>query len=410
MAAGSERYERVLGFSDVVVHPIQEQPHPARFRGGPEWPHFESQILARQCWGPVPVPVDLRPHPARPDFPYFDPDRLLSPRYRSRQYWRALLPRRAPQQPESWIEKADAGIWCGGVSSHFGVMIANFAMRLAASSRSDPAVPLVFSLRLGGEPEPFFWRIVDHFGIDRRRVMLIRKPTRFTRLAVYPQAERPLGGGPSREYLAAMDRIAAALPPLAAAPPSLFVSRSHMGRGTFAGEAYLDRAMAAAGIEVFHPQGEDLSTQLRHYREARRLVFSEGSALYGLQLLGHVPAELAVLTRRPGTRLAFASLRARARSLRYLNAVRGVIHGLNRNGRPVLAKGISVVDERRLLAGLGAVGIDLAAVWEQDAYIAQRDADIAAWMADRLAAPVHPGERSRVEACLSRLSLSHLRV
>jgi hypothetical protein len=391
-----------------VVHPIQEQPHPARFRGGPAWPRFEKQILARQCWGPVPVPVDLLPYPARPEFPYFDPGRALDRRYAGRQYWRALLPTPRPEPLGEGIERADCGIWCGGVSNHFGVMIANFAMRIAQSSRSDPAMPLVFSLRLGEEPEPFFWHIIDHFGVARERVMLVRRPTRFARLDVYPQAERPYGGAPSRQHLAAMDRIAATLPPLAAAPATLFVSRSRMGRGSFAGEAYLDRAMAAAGVAVFHPQSEDLAVQLQHYRQARRLVFSEGSALYGLQLLGRVGAEVTVLTRRPGARIAVASLRPRTRSLRYFNAVRGIVHGLNRDGGKLLAKGISVIDERCLVAGLRPLGIDLGPVWDEDAYIAQRDADIAAWIAERLAAPVHRGERHRVERCLARLSLSYL--
>ncbi|HTT79623.1 MAG TPA: glycosyltransferase family 61 protein [Stellaceae bacterium] len=403
-------FDRARAFADVVVHPTQELPHPTLFRGGPDWPRFEAQLLARQCWGRIPRPVDLRPHPATAEWPYFDPARYLNPRFAPRRRWRPLAPAARTHPRPAGLDRADDGIWCGPVHEHFGVMIADYATRIAASGRLDPAMPLVFSLppQPDAAPEPFFWRLLDHFGVDRRRVMLIRQPIRFARLAVCPQAERPHGGAPSRRYLQLLDELSAASPPSDPGHPAVFVSRSRLERGNFAGESYLDAVIEAAGLRVFHPQTVDLDAQLHLYRRAPRLVFSEGSALHALQLLGHVDAEIVVLTRRPGNRLAEASLRPRARSLRYLDATRGVVHGLNRLGEESQAKGISVIDERRLLAGLRRIGIDLAPFWDPGAYAARRDADIAAWVAGRLAAPAHPGERATVERSLAALSLRHL--
>jgi hypothetical protein len=403
-------YDRARTFADVLVHPTQELPHPTAYRGGPDWPRFDAQILARQCWGRIPRPIDWRPHPAAAEWPYFDKARYLSPQFASRRRWRALFPEARPGPPASWVERADGGIWCGAISEHFGVMIADYAMRLAASSLLDAATPLVFSIAPlpEAQPEPFFWRIVDHFAIDRRRIMLIRKPTRFARLSVCPQAERPNGGGPSRRYLRLLDGLTAGLPSSTPDHPSVFVSRSRLGRGNFAGESHLDAVMQAAGALVFHPQTVDLAAQLRLYRQAPRLIFSEGSALHALQLLGHLDAEIIVLTRRPGNRLAAASLRPRVRSLRYLNAVRGVVHGLNRLGEQSPAKGISVIDDERLIGGLRSAGLEIARFWDRGVYAAQRDADIALWIADRLAAPAHPGEAARVARSLAALSLRHL--
>jgi Glycosyltransferase 61 len=403
-------FDRARTFSDVVVHPTQELPHPTAYRGGPDWPRFEAQILARQCWGRVPRPVDLRPHPAAPEWPYFDPERYLNPQFSSRPRWRAMLPDTRPRPPDAWVDSADRGIWCGAVYEHFGVMIADYAMRIAASSLIDPATPLVFSIAPlpAAQPEPFFWRIVDHFAVDRRRVMLVRKPTRFARLSVCPQAERPNGGGPSRRYLRLLDTLTAALPSRDPDHPAVLVSRSQLQRGNFAGEAYLDAVMEAAGAIVFHPQTVDLEEQLRVYRQAPRLIFSEGSALHGLQLLGHIDADVVVLTRRPGNRLAASSLKPRVRSLRYLNVARGVVHGLNHLGEESPAKGISVIDEERLIAGLRLIGIDIRPLWEPAVYAVRRDADIAGWIATRLAAPVHPGEQAMVLRSLAALSLRHL--
>src|SRR5205085_11800446 len=112
----------------------------------------------------------------------------------------ALLHTPSPAQRS---ERVDAGIWCGAISLHFGHMVADFAMRIAASNRFDPKMPLVFSVPPFPNPEPpsYFWQIIDHFGIARPRILLVRTPIRFGQIYVLPQAERPFGGGPSPRHL-----------------------------------------------------------------------------------------------------------------------------------------------------------------------------------------------------------------
>jgi hypothetical protein len=369
----------VKRFRNIVVYPSQELLRHlsggAFFRGGPDWPHFHVQVYARHCWNLIPRPVDRRPS-------------------------RAAAP----------AERADSGIWCGPVSNHFGHTIADFGTRIAASNRLDMATPLVFSLSdaAGSEPPEFFWQILDHLGVDRSRVLLVRQPTRFERLLVVPQAERRWGGGPSREHLRLMDAITATAAPPERDAGCVFVSRGLWPKGRFAGEAYLDRVFAGAGITVFHPERVDLQAQLRLYRRAQRLVFSEGSALHALQLLGHVDADVVVLARRPSRRVAAASLRPRVRSLRYIPAALGVVYGVTASGAPQRPAGISVIDENACLAGLKSVGIDLAALWDRKSYAEARDGEIAAWIAYRLETASHPGERAMIERRLRALSLPHL--
>jgi len=357
----------------------------AFFRGGPDWPHFSTQVYARHCWKLIPRPVDSRPHPS--DGP---------------------------------VDRADRGIWCGPVSNHFGHMVADFGMRIAASSRLDATTPLAFSIAPDGDAQPpaFFWQILDHLAIDRRRVLLVRRPTRFAELRVVPQAERRFGGGPARQHLHLMDALSGPPARPGSAPPDpsspgrdagcVFVSRGLWPKGRFAGESYLDRVFAEAGVTVFHPETVDLHAQLRLYRRARCLIFSEGSALHALQLLGHLDADVAVLARRPRNRIAAASLRPRVRSLRYIGAARGVIYGVSASGRAQQPAGISVIDEASCTAGLQALGLDLAGIWDARRYAEARDAEIAAWIAYRLASATHAGEKAMIERRLRALSLRHL--
>ena len=411
MGAFSFLYDYLRTFENVIVHPAQEMFHPPGtfFRGGPEWPHFAWQTFARHCWGSIPRPVDSKPFSAQPDWPYFDPRLYSDPQLSSPERWRAMrsLADTEPHRSDQPVETADTGLWCGPITGHFGHMIADFGMRIASSSRIDATTPLVFSFwpLADAEPPPFFWQILDHLQVDRSRIMLIRKPTRFARLSVLPQAERRHGGGPSRRHLRMMDSIAG--------PPSrsdrdlacVFVSRARLSKGRFAGEAYLDETLAAAGVTVFHPEAVDLHGQFRLYRRARGLIFSEGSALHALQLLGRLNSDIVVLTRRPRNRLAEASLRPRAPSLRYLRAARALIPGSRPDGQPHPPAGISVLDEQRCLNGMASLGIALAPFWDPKLYAKRRDADIDAWMADRLSSATRPEEREMIEQRLRALSL-----
>jgi hypothetical protein len=85
-----------------------------------------------------------------------------------------------------------------------------------------------------------------------------------------------------------------------------------------------------------------------------------------------------------------------------------VIYGVTASGAPQEPGGISVVDEGACIAGLQAVGIDLAGLWDKRRHATARDAEIAAWVAYRLATAAHPAERAMIERRLRALSLPHL--
>ena len=239
---------RVRTFRNIVVHPTQELRGAANtFRGGPDWPHFQRQILARHCRGAFPRPVDYRPHPAEPEFPYFDSDRYLDPRYKPDRRWSAF-----PTHNE-FKPSATAGSLGRRGRVRVLVRAGNRPFRAYGRRVLHAAGPLQppgtggaarLQHRAAGRAEPpdFFWQIIDHLGIDRARVMLVRRPTRFGRLLVVPQAERPYGGPANPRHLDLMDRIPGWLP-AERGDDCVFISRSRQPKGNFAGEAYPERTV-----------------------------------------------------------------------------------------------------------------------------------------------------------------------
>ncbi|MDB5591613.1 glycosyltransferase 61 family protein [Enterovirga sp.] len=343
------------------------------FKGGPIWPWFHLQITPRTCRGPLPIPADLKPDP-----------------------------------PDGRVQELPAGIWCGPVSPHFGHMVADFGMRIAAAAgRAGPDLPLVFSFWPGDEPPPgFFPQLLAHFRVPPAHVVLVRQPTLVQRLQVEPQAERLFGGGPSRRHLDLMDAVTAAHGPPGPALDTLFVSRSGLPDGRLAGEAYLDRVLAAAGATVLHPEATELSVQLGLYRRARRLIFSEGSALHALQLLGRLDADVLVILRRARRRTAASALRPRVKSLAYLNVGCGSIFGLDGRGRQQTDRALILFDENRLASRLAEwLGRPAALPWDAGSYRSERDEDIRRWMAYMRLLDLHPDAGATIQACLRRNGL-----
>lgn len=371
--ARSRSFGRAQTFANVVVHPTQAllKPPFMLFRGGPDWPSFWLRVQARHCRFAVPVPLDVRPRPAA---------------------------------AASGCESAD-GIWCGPVSQHFGHAIATFGSRIPASIRLDPHAPLVFSAFPGEQPPVFFWQILARFGVPRERVRIVSTPTMFGRLHVVPQAERILGGAPDESYLALLDELNGPPPPHN--DSRLYVSRADMWKGKIAGELYLEGVLDALGYTAFRPETFSVEEQLDAYRRASHLVFAEGSALHALQLLGKVSAEVTVIVRRNRARLAQIALRPRVARLGYIDAARGLLHGLRGDGRPQPSAGITLVDVPGLLSGLEEVGVPISSVWDQQAFLARERLDLEVWIDARLRHPLHRNEGEAIRRSLRRLGIDH---
>src|SRR5205814_9175440 len=115
-----------------------------------------------------------------------------------------------------------------------------------------------------------------------------------------------------------------------------------------------------------------------------------------------------ILARRAWPRNTAVSVRPRVRCLRHIIAARVFIYGSLPSGQRQEPAGISVLDERRCISGLRALGIDIAPLWDPRVYAEHRDGDISAWIGYRLAFATHPRERHTMERRLRALSLRHV--
>jgi hypothetical protein len=367
----------LLGFRDVLVTPytgLLDVPRGGEYhRGGPSWPDWSSQTAARHCL--LGRPQDVEP-------------------------------------PETEPASALTGpvAWGGGITWHFGHQIADFTTRLLPTLAEMPDVRFAFStheralMRSMDQTPRHFREALDWYGIGHEQVDLIIEPTLVERLVVAPQAEQLHGPGPEPWYLDLQDEHTASRLGDVKRRGSLYISRAGMA-ARFAGEAYLETVLQKVGFRVLRPETVSLGHQLRAYAGAESIVFAEGSALHGAQLMGRSLGDVTVLARRTGKNLAQAALKPRARSLCYVDAVRSLMHGLDIGTEPAEYFGLSILDPERLLAAL-----PIAHLWDQKAFEAARDTDVQEWLEIERASPrwAVPGSPELVTESLRAAGLDHM--
>ncbi|MBL1435197.1 MAG: DUF563 domain-containing protein [Rhodobacteraceae bacterium] len=377
-------------FRKVTVVPSIERRGPI-FRGGPIWPRWDTQVFARHC-------RRNRPVDSRPD------------------------------DPETTPKVYDgSAIWIGPIYWQFGHQIAEFSTRIVQSMDERNGDKLIFSVmpqfvgKMTWETAPAHFRAISEwFGVSREIVELCHEPITIEHLRVAKQGEQLGGIGPSSQYLDLLDENWEKKTLSPDITKTTYVSRANLAPyfGSHAGALYLDDVLRKAGVNVIYPESMTLTAQLLAYKGAETLIFSEGSALHGLQLLGRGLGSVVVLNRRTvessgPRRMAAPQIRPRARHLSYLNVVESLLQFYNAEEIGLANSAISLFNTERLLDEFNALGIDLRPHWDEKAYIDMKERDICSWLSTGWLR--HVGERgiSTQQLLLDDLDkagLGHLRV
>jgi len=371
----------MIHFKDIKIAPYTELLNKMAggsvHRGGPVWPDWERRTVVRHRRGRQAVDA---------------------------------LPAEVPDQDIA--ESVDElSAWCGPVCPHFGHMLADFSTRIPVCARMQPMPLLLFCSPPGGRMQRLsdtpvhFREMLAWYRVPDHRVRILWRPTLARRMVCVPQQERLPRTAPSRAYLDLLDANAEAqgLTGLDR-QDTVFVSRAGMAQ-RLAGEAYLERYLARLGVTVMRPETLPLLEQLRVYARARAIVFSEGSALHALQLLGRGLGQVHVLRRRPGTSVAAAALAARCTSIQY-HDVGELLCGLNVFGQPAVAHGMTLPSADRLLAALTDAGV-AAGDWDEAEFQACARADFRDWWLGERQRPLaqQPGSMERIDEGLKAMGM-----
>ncbi len=344
-------------FQDVTVMPLSQlRRHVAQ--GGPIWPDFEKQIGPRQCRSGVPS-----------DLP--------------------------PSRPRQTSALTTPAVWCGTLDHHFGHLIAEHLSRLPQSLDERPDDLFLFALEVGRTKKDvpdWIWQILDWYGVPRGQIHIVTTPLQVQDLYVAPQAEM-LGAFDLQDaYLDLLDQNTQRQN-LSVIPSSVtYVSRAGMvlqGLGGHAGEGYLVDVLARLGVQVFDPAGHTIVTQMAVYAGAKSLIFAEGSAIYGRNLLGRVDQNIHILRRRRGRDLGAMHLGKRCQSLQFYAAAGRTLVAQKEVGHTLYHRNAALYNLSVIFALFDDLGCDLASHWDDAAYHEAVRCDLIGWMEN---CPCHPDQ------------------
>jgi hypothetical protein len=319
-------------------------------KGGPIWPDFATETALRHCRNGV--PVDLQ-----------------------------------PDAPEAIAEVIPAAIWGCFLDLRFGHLIAEHLSRLPLALRHWPDLPVLFVAADGislADIPTWVWEVFDWIGLAPERVHLVTAPVLVERLCACGQQEMMMTTPPSQIYL---DLLTSWTDQLPAQPCDLlYVTRRGLvtqGRGGHAGEGYLVRLLQQAGVTVLDPLHASIPQQLAAYAGAKTIVFVEGSAVHGRQLLGHIAQDLHILRRRDGQSIARRQLLPRCQKLRYRDVAGARLPVFWKSGARRDDADLRLYDLEGLWDTFESLGVPLHGKWRGAEYRTEAIRDIEAWAAVR---------------------------
>ncbi len=341
-------------FNDIPVMPVRQlQGHIAI--GGPVWPDFAAQTEVRQCRG-AGRPVDRCP-PLEP----------IRRRYRR------------------------PAIWGGCLDPQFGHLICEHLSRVLPAIRQRPRDIVLFTLVPEMTPETvpeYIWQMLDWLGVARGAVRFVTEPMLAPELRVAPQGETLSDSAPDPAYLDLLDSLPAQNALVSAPRKSVYLSRAgwaRRGAGAHLGEGYLVEILRDLGVEVIDPAEISLRDQMAAYHGAAHLIFAEGSAVHGRQLLGRLPQRIDILRRRPNYNTGKAHLTPRCTRLAYHTVCGRLLTASQAPWGDLPHRAASFYRRPTLFAAFGDMGLDIAAQWSEAEYLRHAIADAECWIAANIA-------------------------
>lgn len=291
--------------------------------------------------------------------------------------------------------------WCGAIVSHFGHQVADFTSRFVAykiyeKDHNGESLYYCFAVKPDSgisrfEDTPaFFKQIIEWYEIKPEQIYIIDKPIKSRKLLVTPQLEvLALNGSPipiHDQYIAFLGaQVEKNLGKAEKNNNIYYISRSKITGGELAGESYVDEFFQANGVSVVYPENLSLVEQIKLYRDAKALVFLEGSALHGLQFLGETSTSIYIINRRSGYRVMEDGFNKRFPHVGY-HDITNLIHGLTPAGGLAKWDGISILDKDGFQQLVEALGLNFN-LWRDDEFKQRELLQLKKWVERKKACP-----------------------
>jgi len=352
MISGS-KLPPMLNFDNIIVVPAFSDTSSGNGAYGPIWPNWDEQVAARHCRNNIPTDKC-------PDTPDLIEEEINEPM-----------------------------VWGGVLHRHYGHFVSEIAPRILQSIRDGSSDQFLYAVdgrvvRSGSwkDVPGHFPPIAEWYGLQLENIKFCRKTIRVKHLEVAIQAEQIGSKVPCDEYLDLVDQNVERNKLSPKNSGLIYVSRASMApnKGGHAGANYLDSVLTELGIRVFKPEQFPLKQQLETFAGADAMIFAEGSALHGLQMLGRNLGSVGVLNRRKRGRLAYGQLLKRCEAISHFDAIDEFFSFYNAAGVARHGEGVATFDVDLLFRSFNQFGVSLEKYWDAAKYKNAVEEDLKLWI------------------------------
>ncbi|MBC8034286.1 MAG: glycosyltransferase family 61 protein [Chitinophagaceae bacterium] len=211
-------------------------------------------------------------------------------------------------------------LFAGILFNNFGHFLVESLGRLWAYNSYKMYDPYIVFYSSWGMPE--YWKkgnymndVFEGLGIPVDRIVFFSDPVRL-KCVLVPEQKYGFGlftkRDPSFLHFVSAFKSKGYLPERADKHHHVYVSRSGLPieSGRPIGEAVFEEYLKRQGYFIFYPERHTIYEQLRVYKEAKRIIFCDGSSIHSCILLPDVEAEVAIIARRRDPRWTYEEITA----------------------------------------------------------------------------------------------------
>ncbi|NEP44420.1 MAG: DUF563 domain-containing protein, partial [Okeania sp. SIO2H7] len=158
----------------------------------------------------------------------------------------------------------------------------------------------------------------------------------------------------------------------------LFLGRTHIPlSGHTAGEKYLENLLVNEGYISLKPENYNILEQISYLMSAKKIIFSEGSAIYSLEFINYLDADIACLPRRPDNQHFYPHIYSKCRNYIIAGNTNDILlSGIWRNG--VIGIKQTPINQHPYKVVESLINHDFAMLkyWKEEEFFAQEKSDI----------------------------------
>lgn len=270
--------------------------------------------------------------------------------------------------------------------NHFGHMVSETVGRLPQTLTEGRGLPIYFTAKFPttlDRTSAMFRSVLDWLDVPTQSVRFIHKPMLFRTVHIAAQAEHLGGPRPPMEYLHVLEGLVSKKIDWVKPWGITYVTRAAMPKeqGTQAGERYLVECLERLGVRVIYPERLTIHQQMTIYAQSQHLIFAEGSAVHGRQLIGRVDQHISILRRRFRSQIAVHQLTPRCASLTYVSCFNGAFYVRDVDGLKIGHAMSSLMNMDAVIAHFESLGVPLRQEFDASAFQKARDDDVLQWVA-----------------------------